>query len=407
MEELPHRCIFNDVDMKAFMESSTKKELLSFVEAMGKSCTIGNARFDPSSPLDDLTPSMASLHGSLCQMIAWVDDFPPTNPELARFGNPAFRLWHGRLVERSTAIITSILLARDENLSVEEAAQRGRLAAAGELDTKEDASIRQVSCYLHDSFGHATRLDYGTGHESSFLVFLLVLSKVKCLGESPTPLSLRATALSIFSQYLQVTRKLQTDYRLEPAGSHGVWGLDDYHCLPFYFGACQLQSAGLESQELSSPKCVTDENVLKDYGDYYLYFSCIRYIRQLKQGVPFFESSPMLFDISQTLQTWDKVARGMLRLYQGEVLDKRQVVQHFVFSRFFAATWTPSQTERTAPSETFRNPVSSVLGMPPTRAPWAQAGVSASGMPETRAPWATKNETQEGDVPLTKAPWAK
>jgi hypothetical protein len=433
-EELPHRCIFNDVDMKAFMESSTKKELLSFVEAMGKSCTTGDAPFDPSAPLNDLTPSMASFHGSLSQMISWVDDFPPTNPEAARFGNPAFRLWHGRLMERSNAIITSILQARDENLTVEEAAARGRQAAAGELETKEDSSIRQVSCYLHDSFGHATRLDYGTGHESSFLVFLLVLSKVKCLGESPTLPVLRATALSIFSQYLLVTRKLQTDYRLEPAGSHGVWGLDDYHCLPFYFGACQLQARGVDPQELTSPKCVTDASLLKENGDRYLYLSSIRYIRELKQGVPFFESSPMLFDISQTLPTWDKVARGMLRLYQGEVLDKRQVVQHFLFSKLFPgklfqwvcnmplgiflccaytlyhcyprlATWTPSQSERTAPPETFRNPANAAVGMSPTMAPWAQAGGSA--MPETRAPWATGNDEQKGDIPLTKAPWAK
>ena len=337
--DVPHRCIFNDVDMRSFMESSTKKELLQFVEAIGKSCASGNAPgFDPQSPLTGLTPSMASLHGSLRCMVRWVDDFPPSNPESARFGNPAFRSWHNRLMERSHPIITAILRARDESenatTTLEEFSQIGWRAAEGLTESSEDPNIQQVSCYLHDSFGHATRLDYGTGHESSFLVFLLVLSKVACFGKSPTLETLRAISLSIFNQYLHLTRRLQTDYRLEPAGSHGVWGLDDYHCLPFYFGACQLQAEGVSPLELQSPKCILDANLLQDYGDEYLYLSCIRYIRELKVGVPFFESSPMLYDIS-SLTKWAQVARGLLRLYQGEVLDKRQVVQHFVFSKLF------------------------------------------------------------------------
>jgi hypothetical protein len=407
---LPRRCIFDEIDMKSFMESSTKSELLNFVEAMGKACastTEVNYSYDPTQSLVNLPPAVACLHGALQEMVRWVDDFPPesaTGSAISiRFGNPAFRAWHKRLVERSDAIITTILLSRDDDgLTAELACQRGRDAASGVLRPNGDSSVRQVSPYLHDSFGHSIRLDYGTGHESSFLVFLLILSKVKCLGDRPdlSLATLRAVTLSIFHQYLKVTRRLQTDYRLEPAGSHGVWGLDDYHCLPFYFGACQLKGASLSMpQELLEPKCIADEHVLLEHGDVYMYFGCIRYIRQLKTGVPFFESSPMLYDISQTITSWEKVASGLLRLYQGEVLHKRVVVQHFVFSKLFPCTWTPSRSEREAPTETFRKsaleqsssvPSGQGIPMPPTRAPWAKLdpNENVADLMTTRAPWA-------------------
>ena len=56
---------------------------------------------------------------------------------------------------------------------------------------------------------------------------------------------------------------------------------------------------------------------------------------EIKTRAPFFESSPMLYDISQTLPSWDRVARGLIRLYEGEVLHKRVVVQHLKFTKYF------------------------------------------------------------------------
>lgn len=337
----PRRFIFTDVDMNEFINSSAKRELLRFVGACGKSCSKEGAEYDPSAPLDGLPPALASLHGSLRSMETWLVDLPPQSAQ-ARFGNPIFRKWHSRLVARSQAIVECILQCHKDYSANKEyskdilqaCSEKGYKAASIESQqASTDPNVLELRAYLHDAFGHPVRLDFGTGHESSFMVFLYALLKLGCFGnpstEPPSPECLKAVTLSIWTQYLKATRGLQMDYMLEPAGSHGVWGLDDYHCLPFYFGACQL----MPNPEYT-PQSIHDNAILEEESNKYLYFGCISYIKQLKKNVPFFESSPMLNDISQ-LPTWSKVANGLLKLYEGEVLDKRQVVQHFVFGNIF------------------------------------------------------------------------
>lgn len=41
-------------------------------------------------------------------------------------------------------------------------------------------------------------------------------------------------------RYLEIVRRLQLRYQMEPAGSHGAWSLDDYQFVPFIWGSAQL-----------------------------------------------------------------------------------------------------------------------------------------------------------------------
>lgn len=96
-------------------------------------------------------------------------------------------------------------------------------------------------------------------------------------------------------------RKVQLTYVLEPAGSHGVWGLDDYQHLAFLFGASQL----CKNDSYLPESIHSESSIIKDF-DNYMYFGCIRFIKQVKKGVPFGESSPLLNDIS-AVHSWEKV----------------------------------------------------------------------------------------------------
>jgi len=224
--------------------------------------------------------------------------------------------------------------------------------------------------------------------------------KIQDLQRSHKP-ALAALTANVFAAYLQVTRGIQTLYMLEPAGSHGVWGLDDYYLLAFYFGANQIQGLldfsndSALTQSLELPTCIHQESVRVDNGQSLMYISSVQFIRDLKSTAPFAETSPMLNDISH-LPSWSKVCSGLLKMFSGEVLSKFPVVQHFVFGDIFKADWTPSAAPRpTAPSHTFIN--QDISG---SVAPWAAGGGAAGG----------RGGSQPNDLPPGPggtAPWAK
>lgn len=221
-----------------------------------------------------------------------------------RFGNKAFRQWHSKLAECAEESLRKMF---------------GQVPAAKEHG---DELAAELAYYLRGSFGDETRIDYGTGHEAAFLAFLFALGARGVAAKTDAP----DLVLHVFAKYMRVMRCLQTVYVLEPAGSHGVWGLDDFHALPFLFGSAQL----IGSEEVIPTGEVAKDGIIREYADSYLYIDAIRQILLAKKGAPFHETSPMLYDIT-AVPTWQKTHAGLLKMYRAEVLEKYPVIQHFLF----------------------------------------------------------------------------
>jgi serine/threonine-protein phosphatase 2A activator len=117
--------------------------------------------------------------------------------------------------------------------------QRADDLLASILPAEFSVAVPHLKPYLLTSFGSFTRMDYGTGHETAFAMFLLCLTLLRFYD--PSPDVERLIVLEVYTRYLGLCWRLQDVYRLEPAGSHGVWGLDDYTFLSYIFGSGQLR----------------------------------------------------------------------------------------------------------------------------------------------------------------------
>lgn len=89
----------------------------------------------------------------------------------------------------------------------------------------------------------------------------------------------------------------------------------------------------LSPNEKPHPRDLLDPNAVEQYKSKNMYFAAIDFILQVKKG-PFFEHSPVLYDVSG-VKSMSKIKTGMIKMYDGEVLSKLQVMQHFYFGTLF------------------------------------------------------------------------
>ncbi|SCU95918.1 LAMI_0F04412g1_1 [Lachancea mirantina] len=290
----PETRLVSPDDLELWQTSKCFDDLVYFIEHLAHAVE-GHENSDYEQPIGSNVSSVNDLLGEIEQIIKAhpvVQDAGST-----RFGKIEFRDFYQEVSERTPDLIKT------------------------HFSGLSDEQTEEVSAYLIESWGNSSRIDYGSGHELNFVCFLYVLQEFGVLKINDS----RNIVLILFRRYLKIMRELETLYWLEPAGSHGVWGLDDYHFLPFLFGAFQLAP-----HKYLKPKSIHNRETIEMFADRYLYFGCIDFINSVKTTAALRWHSPMLDDISG-VKKWSKVAEGMIKMYKAEVLKKLPIMQHFLF----------------------------------------------------------------------------
>ncbi|KAL9934474.1 hypothetical protein V8E36_006930 [Tilletia maclaganii] len=350
----PRKRIITHAHLRAFLSSPTHDDLLSFLRQGARAITGVPIPSDVRTPQASSSSTVAAQStnagiqgalGILGSIAAILDAHPPevqntggkagsgSASAQGRFGNPTFRSFQAEVASRSDEL--------------------HRTHFPSLFEDHEEAKSAELRAYFDESWGNARRIDYGSGMELNFVCWLLILYKLGVFNNTRaahdddglSPLEEeevgRELFLRVFWSYILLMRRIQSTYFLEPAGSHGVWGLDDYHFLPFLLGAAQLSDHPyLRPSSIHSPDILSPPSA---YPSQYMYLSQIALLHSIKtipgstsvQNNSLRWHSPMLDDIS-SVKSWAQVERGMWKMLEAEVVGKLPVAQHFLFGRVLA-----------------------------------------------------------------------
>jgi serine/threonine-protein phosphatase 2A activator len=311
----PSKQINDGSDVASFLVSKAYRDIGIFVLQLNRAMCPRKVRgedgkdktqtFDVGSKLEtEPVESVKKLQQMLAKIESYINEAPPdTGPR--RFGNVSFRKWYKLLEDRASDLLREYIPAP--------VLQFGSSSHTGPDEaTAED----ELKAYLLGAFGSPQRLDYGTGHELSFLAFLIGLWKLGTFTDGePNGGIERNLVLGVFEPYLRVIRKLILTYTLEPAGSHGVWGLDDHSFQSYIYGSAQLTRAITDNEEMpaegsrfGAPKLdsVSKAERVEELRETNMYFSAVGFIYDVKKG-PFGEHSSVLHSLSQVKLGWGKI----------------------------------------------------------------------------------------------------
>ena len=172
------RRITGQADLQKFLQSMALKNFMGFILALNEA-----AQGQPLSAHTSASSAINSMVQVLDTLNSWVDEIPPAKQAL-RYGNPAYREWFAKVDVNADSLLRRILPPELSQAAIE------------------------LKPILLDGFGNKTRIDYGTGHETTFCQLLYCLAKLGVFTERDR----LVLVTQVFAKYLRLMRKIQTTY---------------------------------------------------------------------------------------------------------------------------------------------------------------------------------------------------
>lgn len=165
----PSKKINEAQDVSTFLTTKAYSDLMAFILQLNRAmfpAKLPDGKVQPwplNSDAVEFSEPVRRLQQLLSKLESTMEEAPPdTGPR--RFGNPSFRKWYQIVESRVSELL-------EEGLSPEVLRSR---SAESDAPTAKD----ELKAYFLGSFGSAQRLDYGTGHELSFVAFLACVWKL-------------------------------------------------------------------------------------------------------------------------------------------------------------------------------------------------------------------------------------
>jgi len=177
---LPEKKVKDNTLLNTWMQSDAYNNIIGFFTHLQNSVKSKPISATPQNP----KPEYLAFAKFFTNLEALLEECPPIQQPM-RFGNKAFTTWYNKLVTPIDTLLEELLVG------------------------SKKAAKEEVALYLQESFGSEVRIDYGTGHELNFAIFLLCLCQLQVLDAKVDSESI---VRNIFYRYIGLMRRIQLLY---------------------------------------------------------------------------------------------------------------------------------------------------------------------------------------------------